>query len=60
MTRLQRLQFLLGALQDIARIDNAGKVIYINWNVQLSPVHAHDIAELKAEYLYRVQYEITC
>ena len=60
MTRAQRLTFLLEALADIARPDNKQKVLYLDFNVQLSPVNAHDIQELKTEYKYRVQYQIPC
>ena len=58
MTRLQRLDFLLQALQGLGRIDKKEKVIYVPFDVQLSPVHAHDISELKLNYKFRVQYEI--
>lgn len=60
MTRTQRLEFLLQALDTVVRLDNKDKVIYIDFDVQLSPVNIHDITELKAVYKYRVQYEIPC
>jgi hypothetical protein len=60
MTRLQRLEFLLAALKAVVRIDTAGKVLYLDFDVQLSPVNAHDIQELKLQYEFRVQYEIPC
>jgi hypothetical protein len=59
MTRLQRLDFLLKALQGLGRIDAKDKVIYMPYDVQLSPVNAHDISELKRFYKFRIQYEIT-
>lgn len=60
MTRLERLQFLLGQLEGCGRIDRAEKVIYLPFDVQLSPLNAHDLSELKHTYRFRIQYEITC
>ncbi len=60
MTRLQRLEFLLAALAGVGRIDQKQKVIYLDFNIQLSPVNAHDIQELKLQYKFRIQYEIPC
>lgn len=58
MTRLERLQFLLGQLEGCGRIDRAEKVIYLPFDVQLSPVNAHDLSELKYNFKFRIQYEI--
>lgn len=60
MTRLERLRFLLGQLEGTGRIDQAAKVVYLPFDVQLSPVNAHDLSELKHEYQFRIQYEIPC
>jgi hypothetical protein len=60
MTRVQRLEFLLRAMSGTCRIDQVHKVIYLPFDIQLSPVNAHDISELKAEFKFRVQYEIPC
>jgi hypothetical protein len=60
MTKLQRLEFLLHALAGVGRIDQKQKVIYLDFDIQLSPVNAHDIQELKENYKFRVQYQIPC
>jgi len=59
-SHLQRLEFLLTALQATGKVDRAQKVLYLPFDIELNLIELHDIAQLKHIYKFRVQYEIPC